>query len=212
MEASRKGLGKIILQAAIGGLVGYSVAYFGARSPWFDQIAEQPGALALAGVGLIYLLIGLFVGLAGANPQISAAVLNVADVEDARAQRPVLVASSAVFVAFGAAQLLLAMAATGVAVPPVLAISATALALTMAIVLTWLQWSRYDELLKLVSWESGAFSLALLAVLLLVWAIIAEFGSRVAIDPMGLVALLMGSILVGSFIATGRRGMLNPAA
>lgn len=137
-------------------------------------------------------------------------MLNVGDVEDARAQRPVLIASGVVFLMLGSAQLLLAMAATGGPLPPIVAISAMALAITMTGVLSWLQWSRYDELLKQVSWESSAFALAVLGALLLGWAILAQFGTGVAIDPMGLIAMLMGSILVGSFVATGRRGMLMP--
>jgi hypothetical protein len=121
-----------------------------------------------------------------------------------------LIASGVVFLVLGSAQLLLAMAATGGPLPPIVAISAMALAITMTGVLSWLQWSRYDELLKQVSWESSAFALAVLGALLLGWAILAQFGTGVAIDPMGLIAMLMGSILVGSFVATGRRGMLMP--
>ncbi|MEY4472343.1 MAG: hypothetical protein RL671_647 [Pseudomonadota bacterium] len=210
MAASQKAWSKMILQAVIGGLVGFSAAYFGVHIPGVERIAQQPGALALAAVGLIYLLMGLIVGLVGANPQASAAMLNVGDVEDARAQRPVLIASGVVFLMLGSAQLLLAMAATGGPLPPIVAISAMALAITMTGVLSWLQWSRYDELLKQVSWESSAFALAVLGALLLGWAILAQFGTGVAIDPMGLIAMLMGSILVGSFVATGRRGMLMP--
>ncbi len=209
MEASQNAWRKFVLQAVIGGLLGFSAGYFGLHLPGVERIAQQPGALAVAGVGLIYLLMGMLVGLIGANLHASAAILNVADVEDARAQRPVLIASGVVFVMLGSAQLLLAIAATGGLLPPTVAISAMALAVTMTGVLSWLQWSQYDELLKQVSWESSAFALAVLGALLLGWAMLAQFGTGVAIDPMGLIALLMGSILVGTFVATGRRGLLK---
>ena len=211
MTQSRKQLGKMALQAAIGGVVGFVSVYFLMRSSLMDGVLREPGALALAAVALVYLLIGLFVGLGSLNSGVGAKVLNVADAEEIEYQRAVLLGSAAVFIALGGSALLVVIAAVNGVVPPILAAAGLITALFLAVAITLLQWRRYDELTRAVSAESSSISLAVLGIVLIGWALLAEFGQGAQLDPLGVIALLLATTLASTFLVAGRRGMLHPA-
>jgi len=211
MTQSRKQLGKMALQAAIGGVVGFVSVYFLMRSSLMDGVLREPGALALAAVALVYLLIGLFVGLGSLNSGVGAKVLNVADAEEIEDQRAVLLGSAAVFIALGGSALLVVIAAVNGVVPPILAAAGLITALFLAVAITLLQWRRYDELTRAVSAESSSISLAVLGIVLIGWALLAEFGQGAQLDPLGVIALLLATTLASTFLVAGRRGMLHPA-
>ncbi|MFN5783937.1 MAG: hypothetical protein ACK442_12850 [Novosphingobium sp.] len=210
MTYSRKQFGKMALQAVIGGVAGFASIHFAMQSSMMDGVVEEPGALALAAVALVYLLMGLFVGLGSLNAGIGAKVLNVADAEEVEDQRAVLLGSAAVFIALGGSALLVVIAAVNGAVPPRLAAASQTTARFVAGAITLLQWRRYDELTRTVSAESSSISLAVLGIVLIGWALLAEFGSGVSLDPLGVMALLPATTLGSTFIAAGRRGMLSP--
>jgi hypothetical protein len=211
MTQSRKQLGKMALQAAIGGLVGFVSVYLVLESSLMDGVAREPGALALLAVALIYLLIGLFVGLGSLNSGVGAKVLNVADAEEIEDQRAVLLGSAVAFVALGGSALLVAMAAVNAAIPPMVAAASLITAVFIAGAITLLQWRRYDELTRAVSAEASSISVAVLAIVLIGWALLAEFGWGAPLDPLGVVALLLATTLASTFLVAGRRGMLHPA-
>ncbi len=201
---------KPIVSALLGGIVGYlsieAYVWFGGGA----ELAEvNPMRLVLSAVGMVYLLMAVFVGLGTLVPRAGAKLLNVADSDDLIDQRAMLLGSSASSGALGAALMLMAASGTGGSVPDGLALASLAFALVLGTVLTILQWRHYDELMRQVSWESSAFGLGLLFPALVAWAALAHLGWTAALDPLGVIALSASTLLIGTFFAAGRRGMLT---
>jgi hypothetical protein len=196
--------------ALLGGIAGYfsieAYVWFGGGA----ELAEvNPMRLVLSGVGMVYLLMAVFVGLGTLVPRAGAKLLNVADSDDLIDQRAMLLGSSASSGALGAALMLMAASGPGGSVSDGLALASLAFALVLGTVLTILQWRHYDELMRQVSWESSAFGLGLLFPALVAWAALAHLGWTAALDPLGVIALSASTLLIGTFIAAGRRGMLT---
>lgn len=202
----RKLLLQLISGAVVGAVAGFAIATF---APQFDRFAGG-GAIALAGVGLLYVAMGLFVGLGLVFPGLGAKVLNVADQDDLTDQRTILTGSSTGSTILGVALLLVAMSGPQGLVPGVLAVSVLGFAMVLLTAITILQWRHYDELMRGVSVEASAFMAGILFPAVSLWAVLAHIGQTAPIDPLGLVALLAGSMLLATFIAAGRRGLLLP--
>lgn len=208
-EQLQKNWFKFLLGALVGGAAGYFALDIYAWSGGDPEAARiNPMRLLLSGVGMLYLLMGVFVGLGTLVPRAGAKLLNVAGSEDLIDQRAMLLGSSVSCGAIGAALMLLAASGAGGFISDGLVLASLAFALVLSIVLTILQWRHYDELMRQVSWESSAFALALLFPALVAWAALAHLGWTAALDPLGVIALAAGTLLLGTFIATGRRGML----
>jgi hypothetical protein len=201
---------KIVLQLAAGGLFGFvSAMAVGWALPELDT-PPSPGAAALIAIGLIYTIMGLFVGLGVVLPGLGARLLNVVDREDLADQRAILAGSAVSCIALGLALMLLALAGPQSEVSNVLAIGALAFAMILTTAITMLQWQRYDELMRGISLEASTFMAGIAFPVIVLWAAFAQTGLAGPIDPLGLVALLAGSMLIASFIAAGRRGLLLP--
>ena len=209
MEASQVKLGKVLVRMVIGGVVGFAAMKFGLESGLGPLLrGAGPGAAALAGFGLMFALIGVFVGLGTALPGLGARVLNVGGREDIEDQRAMLGGSAVSCVMLGLGMVLLALAGEGGPVPAIMGLSAFIFALLLTAAITLLQWPRYDELWRRLSLEGAAWGGSLLAMGLLVWGSLAAVNLVALPDATGLIALIMGLNLLGCFIAIGRRGML----
>lgn len=209
-ETARPSWGKLALQAILGGVVGAAGAM--AWSAYgTDLLPNEPpsGAGALAGVGLIYGAMGLFVALGVIWPGLGSRLLNVADREDLVDQRAMLAGGAIACTGLGAGLFVMAIAGPGGAVPGIWGVLALAGSIVLLGAITIVQWRRYDELYMNVSLESGAVTLTLLLPILMIWAALAHIGAA-TLDPLGVIALIAGLTLLGTFIATGRRGMLHP--
>ncbi len=201
---------KIVLQLAAGGLFGFVSAMAVTRAlPHLDQ-PTSPGAAALIAIGLIYAIMGLFVGLGVAFPGLGARLLNVVDRDDLADQRAILTGSAVSCISLGLALILLALAGPEGQVSNVLAIGTLAFALILTTAITVLQWRRYDELMRGISLEASAFMAGIAFPAIVLWAAFSQTGLAGPIDPLGLVAVLAGAMLVATFIAAGRRGLLLP--
>lgn len=201
---------KLVVQMLSGGAIGLFVSLgFVWLLPDLQGPAE-PGALALIGIGMIYALMGLCVGLGVAVPGIGANLLNVADREDLADQRALLAGSAVSCLALGLALILVALAEPQGPVTGNLAFGALASSLVMATAITCMQWRLYDELMRDVSLESTAVLAGIAFPVITLWATLAHIGKAAAIDPLGLIALIAGAGLIGTFVAAGRRGMLVP--
>ncbi|RHW17842.1 hypothetical protein D1610_04795 [Sphingomonas gilva] len=199
---------KPVISAAIGALFG-----FGAMMGFLNLGGEvsaswSGGRIALSGVGFVYLLTGLFVGFGILAPSLGARVLNVGDAEELREQRAILSGSALSMGAFGAMLLLLAAAGAGGFVADWVAIAAMLASIAINIAIYLRQWRLYDELWRQLSWEGSAFAMHLLLPALILWAGLAHLGHLPAIDPLGVVALAAAAVLLGAFMAAGRRGLL----
>jgi hypothetical protein len=67
-----------------------------------------------------------------------------------------------------------------------------------------------DELMRAVNLEAGALSYGILLLVVGGWSMIAHLGFAPAPAPLDLLTLFFVVVLLASFIATGRRGMLTP--
>ena len=77
-------------------------------------------------------------------------------------------------------------------------------------VIGWHLWDSYDELYKMMSYEGSNWSLCILLPIILIWGAVAHFGWIAPIKPLSLIGVSSFVVLLGSFIAAGRRGMLKP--
>lgn len=212
MEASRKKFGIVLMRMAIGAVAGFAAMKFGLENGLGPLLKEAgPGSAALAGSGLIYGLMGLFVGIGVAAPGLGSKLLNVTGREDIEDQRAQMTGGAVGCLALGIGMVLLALAGPDGAVPGVVGVAAFGFALFLTAVITLLQWRGYDELWRNMSMESAAWGGTLIAMTLLVWGALALIGRAILPDPAGLVALVMGLNLLGTFIAVGRRGLLIEA-
>lgn len=209
-EPSRPNVRKVVIQMLAGGVFGAAASLAVAR--WFPQLddAVSPGGAALAGVGVVYAFMGLFVGLGVAFPGLGARMLNVADIDDLADQRALLAGSAVCCTALGLAMMLVAISEPLGPVPGTLAVAALALSMVVAAAITIVQWHLYDELWRGISMEASAVTLGIVFPIVTIWAALAHIGSAAPIDPLGLIALLAAAMLLASFVAAGRRGLLVP--
>jgi hypothetical protein len=211
MAASQRKLGKVLVRIVLGGVAGFALMKYGLGDGLGQMLRAAgagPGAVSLAAFGLVFALMGVFVGLGAAVPALGARVLNVGSREDIDEQRAMLLGSAVSCTVLGIGMTLLALAGPAGPVPSGLALSAFVFALVLSAAIAVLQWPRYDELWRSLTIEGTAFGGGMLAITLLVWSALAATGNAVLPDAAGLIALVMGLTLLGCFVAIGRRGML----
>jgi hypothetical protein len=201
---------KLVPQMLAGGVVGLLAVTVGDRLLPDLPAAAGPGAAVLFGVGAMYAVMGLFVGLGVAIPSLGARMLNVADHDDLADQRAMLTGSAVCCISLGLALMLLAYSGPESEIPSALAIGALAVALSIYVGVTVAQWRLYDELMRGLWLESSAIMAGIAFPAISLWAALAHNGLLAPIDPLGLIAGLAGSMLLATFIAVGRRGLLMP--
>lgn len=202
---------KMLIPALLGGVVGYAAA--ATALSFIDS--ETVGGLAKSAtiatlVGVIYIFVGLSVGLGTLSPKIGARFLNVEDADELHEQKKVLTSSGAAMVLWGVGLIGLALAAPDGPVPQAAALAVGAGGLVIGTVLAIPSYRLSDELLRAVNLEAGAISYGLVLLVVGGWAMLAHVGYAAAPQPLDLLSLFYVLVLVASFIATGRRGMLNP--
>lgn len=200
---------KLLISALLGALVAFLALKWGLVPVIKTLAIKDGGAISVACVGLIHVLMGLFVGLGTLFPRAGAQVLNVAGPEDLQDQRAILLGSALSYILFGGALLLLAIAEPVGPVSAGLAMGALGGSILLICLVSWLQWDKYDELLRQVSLEGSGMSFLIVLPLLMGWAAAAQVGLVSGFSPLGVIALLSFAMLLGAFIAAGRRGMLT---
>lgn len=205
---------KIGLQVLIGAIAGAGAMI---AAMWLLEghaLAWQPSQIILAGIGMIYLLMGLFVGLGIAAPaQLGQRLLNVADAEEIVEERANMGGSALTCIAIGAMLALLAYSTVAGANTPVTAATAfwIMLALLLAGTLASLaMWRRFDELWRQLTIDASAIAGNILLSVCVIWGGAAAAGLTAGPQPLDLVSLAFGSFLLATFIAAGRRGMMTP--
>ena len=205
----KKSAAKMLVGAAVG--LGASVAVTTlAGAPLLD--AMGPSRLALAAVGLAYLLMAAMVGFGLAAPRAGAQLLNVGDAEELREERAGMMLSVVTMGAIGLVLTLLALAsAPGFAgpVPAGLALGALVLATVGGVIASWAWRDRYDELNRQLGLEGCFWAFCLSWVLLTLWAAADFLGFGAALTPVDVITTLAAMMLLGSFVAIGRRGMMS---
>jgi hypothetical protein len=200
---------KLLIPALIGGVAGF------AASAGVMQFIDSPAvgglgtsAVIAALVAVVYLVIGLSIVIGVASPQMGAKFLNVEDADELREQKQVLSLSGWAMMLWGAALAALALAAPDGPVPQTAALVIGLAGLVIGSVLSVLVYRASDELMLAVNLEAGALSYGLTFLTIGGWAMGAHLGYAAAPQPLDLLSLLYVLVLVASFIAVGRRGML----
>jgi hypothetical protein len=200
---------KLLIPALIGGVIGYAAS--SAVLPFIDRDAVDGlgvSALIAAVVGVFYAAIGLIMVVGTASLRLGARFLNVEDVDDLREQKKVLTLSGAAMLLWGVALLALALAAPDGPVPQAAALAVGGGGLVIGIALSVLVYRSSDELMLAVNLEAAALSYGLLLLVVGLWAMLAHLGYTAAPQPLDLLTLFYTVVLLASFIAVGRRGML----
>lgn len=206
----KKTVAKLIVGAIVGGAV--SAAALGiAGTSLLD--AMGPSRVALAAVGLVYAMMAALVGLGLAMPRAGAELLNVGDADELREERAGMMTSVITMGAVGLVLLLLAVArAPGFdagLVSAGLAMGALVVAVAGGIVASWAWRHHYDELNRQLGLEGCFWAFCLSWVLLTLWAAADFLGFGFALTPIDVITTLAAMMLVGSFAAIGRRGMMS---
>ncbi|MFV3130452.1 hypothetical protein [Niveispirillum sp. KHB5.9] len=128
--------------------------------------------------------------------------------EDLRLQRRELIYAAATMVAWGTALVLLALSGPVGIVRPMVALPVALALYATGGVLGFAQWRAMDELKRLLSQESGNWTFYLLTVVGGGWAILAHLGFVAGPVPLDWLTMFSALMLVASFIAIGRRGLL----
>lgn len=203
--------GKLILQAVFGAASG-AAGMMAVLWLLDGQDLPKPGVSVIiaAGVAVIYILMGVLVGLGALFPGVGAKLLNVRDRDDLMDQRAMLIGSGFGCVLVGASMMLLVFAT--VAAAPIAAVTAFWLfvgTLVVTTIITVRQWPLYDELMRAVVQESTALFGYGGFVVLALWASAEAAGLVPGPGPLDLLSLVLGGYLVAAFIVIGRRGMME---
>ncbi len=212
-QDGRRSWRKTALSTIVGGLVGA-----GAMAAMLSLAGTElldamgPSRVALAAVGLIYVLMAAMVGFGVAAPRAGAKVLNVADAEELYDDRANLLFSTIVMTLLGATFLLLALArapgfAAGV-VPASAAFASLALILAGGALASWLWRGRFDELSRQLGLEGASWAFYISWIVLTVWGAADFLGLGATLTPIDAVTVPAAALLAGSFAAIGRRGMM----
>lgn len=209
---------KMAVQAVIGGIAGA-----GGMVAVLSLVDGQggrdwaPSAIILIGVGLIYALMGLFVGIGTLAPRLlGQRLLNVTDAEEIVEERAHMGASAVCCLVLGMALMLfahsVATAAEGGAAlvtPPVAYGLLVAVLSVFALVSAWM-WQSFDELWRQLTIDTGAVAGNLLIPVLILWGGASAVGLTDSPNALDLVSLSFGALLLACFVAAGRRGMMTP--
>lgn len=160
-------------------------------------------------VALVYLLTAMACLIGLASPALGEKFLNVEDADELREQRAQLLNSGIAMLLWAFALAALAFAGPqGLLAPaPVLAGSLAAMGVGL-----WFAIKSYrlsDELMSAVNTEATALSYYLTFAILGTWATLAHLDYVAAPAPLDLLTTFYVVALVATFIAAGRRGMLN---
>ncbi|MFM5894532.1 MAG: hypothetical protein ACKOQM_08890 [Novosphingobium sp.] len=211
-QTSSQSLGTRLLRGLIGAALGALTMgpFLAFGGPLL--IKAGTGAIALSGVAVIYLLIGAFVGLGTLLPGAGQHVLNVAVRDDLVDQRANLLGGSAAMIVIGASLLLLCFSGPVGVVPAEWAVCGLVVTAVAIVWLTLAQQRREDELARQLSLETGAIALTIGLPFVAGWAALAFLKLAPAIEPLWLIAIDGFVLLIASFIAAGRRGLLSQPA
>lgn len=206
----RKLLVQLISGLILGGLVGYGAAHLAGDYAEARGLKDLPLSVEIAGlVAVVYILVSALMLAGTASPAVGAKLLNVEDADEVREMQSQFVSSGIAMLLWGVALLGLALAApVGPLAPPVaLAIGAGGLLVGL-----WFAFKSYraaDELMLAMNLEAGALTYGLVVVVVGGWGMCAHLGYMPAPAPLDLLTAFYVLVLIATFIAVGRRGMLT---
>lgn len=204
---------KLLLQTISGAVVGAAVTFFFLEYVGSAADIHDPGRLTAIGAGIIYVLMGAFVGIGALAPGAGARFLNVEDAQEIVEERSKIGPGAMVCILVGV--LLIALALTpggdfpGLLSPGPAALVAAA-CFAGVIALGFRMRRRVDEFNRALSIEATAVAMHICVVLFGGWAALAHLGYVSWIAPLGLLGGFALIELAAIFFIVGKRGMLMP--
>lgn len=209
-EQKKTTLRKIALPVGVGAVSGF-LAAFGIT--FFSEDIGETGLSASAEiatlVGALYLMVAVFVCLGTLRPGAGAKLLNVEDADELREMRSLLLVSSYGMGLWGAALIVLALTGPTAPIAPVLGISIAAGLFLVGTYFAVRSYSHSDELMMSVNREAAVWGYALVFAFLGGWSALAHVSYLPSPAPLDVLSAFYGMVLIATFIAAGRRGMLN---
>lgn len=202
---------KHLVGLVVGMATGIVGAFVTVRLIESGALGEFAGSqVAAAMVGLIYLLTALGVGAGLVSPRLGAQFLNVENAEELKEQRRMLALSACGMVSWGLMLFVLAASGPTGALPALTALGILGALLAAVLALAAAQWRLMDELLRRTSSEGGNFAYYLTLLFGGGWALLAYLGFVAGPGHLDWITLISVATLAGTFIAAGKRGLLNP--
>lgn len=204
---------KLVMQMVVGAISGGAVTFLtlnAIEGSGFNL--DDPSRVLALLVGLVFAVMGLFVGLGVAVPGPGSRLLNVEDEEELREMRKPLWRSAAVVLLMGAMMLALALAGASDwagLVSPKAALVAVGGCILGTALLSYFGRNDNDELMRSIAREGAAWGMYACLALFTVWGSLAHLGYAPWITPLGMVSALLAILLVAIFAVCGVRGVLK---
>jgi hypothetical protein len=206
----RKLLLQLVVGLICGALFGYGVGHFLGDYAKARGLEHVPLSVEIAGlIAVIYILIAAIVLAGSSAPSLGSQILNVEDADEVREMQSQFVTSGIAMLLWGCALLALALAEP---VGPLAAQVALTIGAAGLIIGTWFAVKAYrhcDELMLAMNLEAGAITYGLVLVTLGSWAMLAHLDYAPAPTPLDILSACYALVMVASFIAIGRRGLVN---
>lgn len=201
---------KLVVPLIAGGLAGFvtSFAITFNMDGWFGQEASISRQIA-AVVGALYMVIAIGVGVGAASPVLGEKYLNTDDAEEILEMRSVLGYSAGATGLWGAALLILAMAAPDGPIAVTVALAMTAVLFALGSWLGWRSHKASDELFAAVNVEATVWAYVATVVVGGGCMVGAHLELMPALEPIDWLTLFYVAALLASFVSAGRRGMLK---
>lgn len=201
---------KMLIQLVLGGLAGGAGMMLAMRGleqglggrPEIDQVVA-------IGVGLIYSLMALFVGLGTLNPSTGSKLLNVADEDELRDDRGYLTMSALACLLVGLSLVALAVGGANGMIAPAGALAVLVLA-TVVMAVVWRRMQRTtDEFRRVVGAQASEVGMILILTVFGSWAALSHLAYAPMFTPLAFLAGCYGLILIAAYWVAWRRGMLQ---
>lgn len=203
-------LRKLVVPMLLGGVVGF-LAMMGLNhvldSEWIGNLSRSAEIAAM--VGTFYVIIALGVGAGVLSPALGSKFMNVEDAEELREQRPMLLYSAVAMVLFGVALVALALAGPAGILSNGQALWIASTTFIAGAAIAVFSYRHSDELMLAVNLEATAVTYALILFAMGGWAMCAHLGFARVPAPLDWITSFYTLMLVGTFVAAGRRGMLK---
>lgn len=204
---------KLIFQTLTGATFGAAGTFLFLRFGGEVADFEDPSRLAAAAIGVIYVLMGLFVGVGALAPGAGAKFLNVEDADEILAERKSIGPGAIGALLIGLMLMALALTPGGGqpgALSPDTALAIAAACLAGLLAVGWWVRGKVDEFNRQMGVESSAIAMNASLLLFGGWAALAHVGYVQWITPLGLLAGFALLELGAIFWVVGKRGMLTP--
>jgi hypothetical protein len=201
---------KTIFRLVSGGVIGFVAASATMRLLDGPMIGGLEASRAIAAlVGMLYGLMGVSILAGLAMPRAGAAFLNVEDADEIGEQKRMFFYSGVSSLLWGAALVVLALAAPDGPIAQATALIVAAACFVIGTALCVPLYRASDELMVAVMQEGGALSAWLLFAVVGGWATLAHLGFAAGPQPLDLLSVFYALMLAASFIVVFRRGMVR---